>query len=93
MPDFGIDYKELEAAGVMPTNCEKIGSYVKRLEKGAKPKTKNLKEEDEKPEENKEDVKLTECNFVVKSALAKRSQYGHTGYLTFARLPPRDESL
>ena len=29
MPDFGVDYKELEAAGVMPTNCEKIGNYVK----------------------------------------------------------------
>ena len=29
MPDFGVDYKDLEAAGVMPTNCEKIGTYVK----------------------------------------------------------------
>ncbi|CBY10132.1 unnamed protein product [Oikopleura dioica] len=95
MPDFGVDYKDLEAAGVMPTNCEKIGTYVKRLEKGAKPKTRNLKEEDEKAENavEKEELKLSECNFVVKSALAKRSQYGHTGYLTFARLPPRDESL
>ncbi|CAG5090452.1 Oidioi.mRNA.OKI2018_I69.PAR.g12606.t1.cds [Oikopleura dioica] len=92
MPDFGVDYSELEEAGIMPKDCEKIGKYVKRLEKGSRPKTQNLKEEAGQ-EEAKEDLKLTECNFVVKSALAKRSQYGHTGYLTFARLPPRDNTL
>ena len=29
MPDFGVDYSELEEAGIMPKDCEKIGKYVK----------------------------------------------------------------
>lgn len=86
MPDFGVDYKELQKAGIMPDNCERIGNYVKRPHGGGnKVKTTNIMELEEKSQE----IQMTDCNYVVKSALGKRSQYGHTGYLTFARLPPR----
>ena len=36
------------------------------------------------------EAKMSEMNFNVKSMLAKKSKYGHTGYLTFAFLPPRE---
>ena len=68
--------------------CKKTKANIlpdmKTLEGGSLvPKAGVLKKKD------KEDVTITESNYNSKSVIGRREQYGHTGYLTFASLPPQ----
>ena len=42
-----------------------------------------------KKKKDNEEVTIGECNYNSKSVIGRREQYGHTGYLTFASLPPQ----
>jgi len=76
LPEFGVDYDELTKAGIMPD--------LKDLEGGSLvPKQGVLKKKE------LDDVTIAECNYNSKSVIGRREQYGHTGYLTFASLPPQ----
>jgi len=90
IPDFGVDMEELVEAGVLPDALSNpdIGYFSRRDGKRLK-KAKTMSITTEDPVEVGE-VKMSEMNFNVKSMLAKKSKYGHTGYLTFAFLPPRE---
>jgi len=40
--------------------------------------------------DSESELKVADCNYNCKSALAKKSIYGHSGYLTFAYLTPQE---
>ena len=43
----------------------------------------------EMSEEELKETKLADSNFNTRGLIGRRTQYGHTGYLTFATLPPK----